>query len=401
VNDSKRRVTTLAPVEINDAERPASVRVASDPAEPSLAWAMKAAFGSDEQKRRMSVYQDWSEAQEKAVKAREEEAKVYQIVLFPDDKRAMPTDFVACALFAAVQTQGTTRYRGEQIASINGYKITLTGNRLTQVHADVLMGIAALARDEPQGHIARFSYRMFLRFLGRELGSNSRDSLRQLLDDLTGTVIRITDPSGNESIAGPVLGPTADSGQEDEAEFAVVITRDLCRMFERGFALIDWQQRLQLKRKPLALWLQLYFSQFHRPVEVRELLRLCGSSDELRFFRRRLKRELETLEKVGAIQQFYIDEKDVVHIAPVGKPLPARFKPKKELPPPVDVHPNQPALFPTDLPQVSERGRKQFEQEFPEKDFDTCLAAWQAWHGSKQARYPDAAFRGFVRKMDK
>jgi hypothetical protein len=192
-----------------------------------------------------------------------EHAQVYQMALFPADKRGMPLDFVPCALFAAAQTNNAAYLRGEKIGSYLGYTITFTGRRLTQVHADVLMGVAAMASEQPQGYIARIELRKFLRLIGREIGSYSRQSLRQLLDDLMACVVRVTDASDKESFSGHILVKAADSGEHDEdSMFSVQITRDFCKLFQRDLALVDWSQRLKLKRKPLALWLQLFFSRF-------------------------------------------------------------------------------------------------------------------------------------------
>jgi hypothetical protein len=325
-----------------------------------------------------------------------EHARVYQMALFPADKRAMPLDFVACALFAAVHTKHAPYLRGERIVSINGYNITFTGKRLTQVHADVLMGVAALASEQPQGYIARIELRRFLRLIGREIGTNSRKSLRQLLDDLIASAIRITDPSGTVSHSGAILARAADQGQDNESVFLVEITREFCKLFQRGFALVDWQQRVRLKNKPLALWLQLYLSQFHKPIAVKEVHRLCGSGDELRFFRRRLKRELDGLEAVSAIAQWFIDEDDVLHVAPVGKPLPARFRPKRE--PQETARAEQAPLPLPELPAISERALGQFRALYPDHDAQQCLSAFRAWSGSQKARMPDQAFLGFAKK---
>jgi hypothetical protein len=61
-----------------------------------------------------------------------EAAKVYQLAFWPDHQRAMPTDFLACALFAAVHPKGARSVRGADLACINGYRVTFTGKMLTQ-----------------------------------------------------------------------------------------------------------------------------------------------------------------------------------------------------------------------------------------------------------------------------
>jgi hypothetical protein len=330
-------------------------------------------------------------------KTEEENARVYQMALFPSDKRGMPLEFVPCALFAAAQTNHAPYLRGEKIGSYLGYDITFTGRRLTQVHADVLMGVAAVASDQPEGHIARIELRKFLRVIGREVGSHSRQSLRQLLDDLMACVVRITDVNGKDSFAGHILVKAADQGaNDDESVFFVEITRDFCKLFGRDLAMVDWSQRLKLKRKPLALWLQLFFSRFHKPISVAELHRLAGSADELRFFRRRLKRELEVLTGVGAISQFVIDDQDVLHVALAGKPLSARFKPSRE--PAPDV-PDQHALqLELEHPVISAQARAEFRALYPNHDPDACAADFRSWPRSQQALYPDKAYLGFAKK---
>src|SRR3954463_15173058 len=74
----------------------------------------------------------------------EQVAKIYQLAFWPDHQRAMPTDFLACALFAAVHMKDTRTLRGEELACINGYRVTFTGKMLTQVHADIVMGALQL-----------------------------------------------------------------------------------------------------------------------------------------------------------------------------------------------------------------------------------------------------------------
>lgn len=267
-------------------------------------------------------------AEEKAIQREEEasRARVYQLALWADDKRAMPHDFVACALFAASQTKTAPYLRNQTIATANGYSIAFTGKRLTQVHADILMGIAYVARAQKQGHVARFQGRSFMRLIGRAYGSYSETSLRALLDDLIATAVRITDASGRISYSSSILTRAGDVSEGEENIFAVEITRDFCRLFER-FTEVDWAQRRALLKKPLAGWLQIYFSQFQQPVAVAELHRLSGAEDELRFFRRRLRKELETLKTVGVLGNWAIDQ-DVVYVATGRRALPARLQPQ-------------------------------------------------------------------------
>jgi hypothetical protein len=46
-----------------------------------------------------------------AIDAARESSKVYQLAFWPDDKRAMPGDFIACALFSCLQGKDSKSVR--------------------------------------------------------------------------------------------------------------------------------------------------------------------------------------------------------------------------------------------------------------------------------------------------
>jgi hypothetical protein len=94
--------------------------------------------------------------------ATREEANAYQLSFWPDKKRAMPGDFIACALFSSLQEKGADYLERSQLASINGVSVMYTGHRLTQVHADVWEAIMHLARQFPEGRSAQFRARQLL-----------------------------------------------------------------------------------------------------------------------------------------------------------------------------------------------------------------------------------------------
>lgn len=107
---------------------------------------------------------EWREIEQTL--SRREAAKVYQLALWPNEKRAMPTEFVRSALFAAIQGKDSTYLERVEIASANDLSIIYTGHRLTQVHADVWEGIMHLARGVPESTVVTFRAREFLRLIG-------------------------------------------------------------------------------------------------------------------------------------------------------------------------------------------------------------------------------------------
>ena len=311
-----------------------------------------------------------------------EAAQVYQLAFWPDHQRAMPTDFLACALFAAVHPKDARNLRGAELACINGYRVTFTGKMLTQVHADIVMGALQLMRGMPEGSPVLVRPRSFLRSIGRHSGKTDRDSFRQLIDDIIATAVRITTPDGRVSYSGSILTRSKDASVRGDQAFLLEVNRDLARVFLNGFGTVDWNQRKALLKKPLAQWLQLFTSRFLKPVQVAELHQLSRSSAPLRSFRRQLKLALGELERVG-VGSWYVDDTDVM-------------RPRTEL--------AQLALRPEPLMSTELDARlgasveATFKSRFPEHRYESCLAAWSAWSGSKRARNPEAAFLGFAKK---
>jgi hypothetical protein len=156
--------------------------------------------------------------------AQEEAEKVYQLALWPDDKRAMPSDFIACALFAGIQGKDAVYVEQERLASINGLNVIFTGRRLTQVHADVWEGIMHLARKLPEGRVIRFRARELLRLIGRQTGKKQRDELRLWLDHLTATSVVIHDEKNKCRFRGSLLPRSADQDSNDDTVYVV----DIC-----------------------------------------------------------------------------------------------------------------------------------------------------------------------------
>jgi hypothetical protein len=314
--------------------------------------------------------------------AEQEASKVYQLAFWPDHQRAMPTDFLACALFAAVHPKDARNLRGAELACINGYRVTFTGKMLTQVHADIVMGALQMMRGMAEGQPVVVRPRSFLRSIGRHSGKTDRDSFRQLIDDIIATAVRITTPDGRTSYSGSILTRSKDASVRGDQAFLLEVNRDLARVFLNGFGTVDWNQRKALLKKPLAQWLQLFTSRFSKPVQVAELHQLSRSSAPLRSFRRQLKLALIELERVG-VGTWYVDETDVMRQRTEPMQLNAKPEPVMAL------------VAEAGLAASAEEG---FRARYPEHRYEACLAAWNAWSGSKRARNPEAAFLGFAKK---
>ena len=220
-----------------------------------------------------------------------------QLTFWADDKRAMPTQFIASALFSVVQPKDAGYLDGVVLASGQGLTINYKGKRLTQVHADVWQGIMHLARRAPEETLIRFRARTFLRMIGRDTGKSQRDQLHEWITDLQATSLQVLDEGSNKLYFGSLLpeGGRDQSTPQDRA-YVVKINRSLCKLFEAGFATINWDQRVRLRGKHNAQWMQQYFSWSKKPVHVSELHRLSGSAATLTQYKRNLREALVDLE---------------------------------------------------------------------------------------------------------
>ena len=350
---------------------------------------------------------EWA-AEMKALEAARENSKVYQLAFWPDDKRAMPGDFIACALFSCLQGKDSDYVERQTLASINGLSVTFTGRRLTQVHADVWEAIMHLSRQLPEGSHVRFSARQLLRLMGRQTGGKQRDDLDLWINQLTATSVVIHDEKKHQRFRGSLLPRSAERIDEDDTLYSVDINRDLAKVLSANanLFLVDWEKRRQLQQKPLAAWLQRHFSRFQKPLAVAELYRLSGSTTKrLVDFRKLLRLALADLQTVGVLSAWRIDEAtDTVHVTlehrrvAGGTSTPALTAPASR--PAAPEAPSQAALPLPVPPSVGADARATFRALYPGRDVDRCLSDFAAWLGKKghTADKPDAAFLGFARK---
>ena len=242
-----------------------------------------------------------------------ESAKVYQFPLWGDPQRGVPNEFARSALFAARKGTGKEYLERVPIFSQQGFTVTYSGPRLTQDHLDVFEGIMHLARDMPEGNAVRFTAYSLLKLIGRSTGKSDHDRLLRTLVNLTATAVEI-----NRGGLGVYWGSLLPEGAAKPLQgyYTVVINRDLIKLFERGFTVIEWQQRKALARRPLAQALHVWLCSHDKPypVTVQYLHDITGSNTkELRYFRYSLKVALNALKAAGILADWHIDKADKVH----------------------------------------------------------------------------------------
>lgn len=260
-----------------------------------------------------------------------ESATIYQLEIWPDRQMGVPNEISRSALFAAIQAKGRTYIDNQPIASQAGFLISYTGQKLDQDHLDIFEGIMHFARGVHEGNKVHFSAHKLLKLMGRHTGGNQHKWLYRRLQHLTATSIAII--KDEQRVFWGSLLPQG-AARLDTGEYAVEISRDLIKLFGRGFTRVEWTQRRQLICKPLAQWLQMYYMSHAKPlpVSVGFLRDTSGSATQsLRKFRQNLKAALDDIKAVGVILTWHIDPRTgLVHVtrAPSTPQLPTPENPQ-------------------------------------------------------------------------
>ena len=242
-------------------------------------------------------------------------AEVIQLPLWPEAKRGAPNAVLRGALFAAVH-KDRPYLEGALLAAQDGITVRFTGKQLNQTDLDVWEQVLHLARTQALGTECNFTAHGFLKALGRSTGKMNHEWLQTALERLNGAVVRISD--GRRTYFGTLI--ERGVRDEDTGRYVVKINPELAEFYGRSqWTQIDWEQRQQLRGKPLALWLHGFYASHAAPYPLRVayLHKLSGSQTKrLRKFKENLTQALRDLETVGAVRSFEIQD-DLVHVRTV------------------------------------------------------------------------------------
>jgi TrfA protein len=239
-------------------------------------------------------------------------AQIAQLPLWPEPARGAPNDVLRSALFAAIH-KGREYIEDRLIAAVDGTSIIYTGRQLEQSDLDVWEQVLHLARQHPLGTICHFKAGTFLKAIGRSSGKANYKWLAKVLSRLTACEVRFK-RFGYTHGRGLIASYDID---EHTRLYRVSVDPDMAKLYTAGWTAIDWEQRQELRGKPLALWLHGYYATHAKPLPVRvdTLRSFSGSKDKaLRSYRQKLRRALNELKAIGAIASWQIDPADFVTV---------------------------------------------------------------------------------------
>ena len=244
-------------------------------------------------------------------------AEIVQLPLWPEPARGVPNSVLRGALFAAIQGKDRQYLERKLLITQDGIQIRFTGKQLNQSDLDVWEQALHLARMHPLGTRCDFTAHAFLKALGRSTGKAQHEDLKKNFARLMGCGVEIT--HNRLTYGGSLLEFYRD---EDTERYRLEINPKIKALYNAGWTACAWQQRKQLARKPLALWLHGFYASHANPypMKIEKLLQLSGSRNkQLADFKRKLKAALEELKAVGAIVDFEIKD-GLIYVERVPSP---------------------------------------------------------------------------------
>lgn len=222
-----------------------------------------------------------------------------QLPPWPDSTRGVPNVWLRCALFAGIQGKGRQALKRELLATVDGVEIRFSGWQLDQSDLDVWETVIHLARHHRIGNQVQFSEVQVLKTLKRSTGTSDRLWLRSALVRLAGATIEMK--YGSLTFFGALL---KGAGDEMAGVYVIELESRLEALYMAGWTQIEWDERVLLRRKPLALWLHGWFCSHAEPfpLGIETIQRLSGSVNaHPGSFKRQLSKALDELVLIGAL----------------------------------------------------------------------------------------------------
>ena len=238
-----------------------------------------------------------------AISRQRDTHEIIQLPGWSDFKRGTPNSFLRSALFSAIQSKDRVYIDGKLLSSQAGTTIKFTGQQLNQEDLTLWETLVHMAKAHPLGNVCSFSAHSILKAMDFTPGGSQHERLHKGIIRLTACAVEITHEGKL------YFGSLINSGVTDELnnQYTVELNRDLIRLYgETQWTAIDWEQRMKLRRKPLAQALHAYYSS-HRvpyPVKLATLQNLTGSRiEQAAGFKRLCRTALDELIAIGFLQE--------------------------------------------------------------------------------------------------
>lgn len=229
-----------------------------------------------------------------------------------ESRPGYPVSFARSALFRAAKGKKDEVWNANAaipIPATNGILMRYEGPRLDQQHALVFHALCQLTAGATQDLVIPHGDILKLIGVKRSTVKSNKWLWRHFNDMLKARIYLESDTV--KYVGGLIHSITRD---ERTGMLAISLDQGLVGLFKNELIMTPVQERASLGRGQLTLWLHSYLSSHKRcfPITVTELLRLSGSSRELRIFRGKLRMSLKQLSDgtKPLIESWSIDEND-------------------------------------------------------------------------------------------
>jgi TrfA protein len=247
---------------------------------------------------------------------KEEERLENGVIYLPTwrkDRCGSPNSFLRSALFAAIQSKDRADFKKAELFSQQGITITYTGQQLNQEDMTVWLALVDLMNKDPLGTKCQFTGNGILKHMGLGIGGSAHERLNDAILRMTACAVVIK--TGTHTYGGSLIHDFVID--ERTKHYKLTLNRHLIKLFgDCDWTAIDWEQRKQLRNKPLCLKLHEYYSSHDKPfpVSLEFLSDLTGCRNSQKAsFKRQIKTALEELVKIGFLKSYSI-EGDIVKI---------------------------------------------------------------------------------------
>lgn len=247
---------------------------------------------------------------------REEERLETGIIYLPtwrEDRRGSPNSFLRSALFAAIQSKDRRYLEKAELFTQQGISVTYTGKQLNQDDLTVWLALVNLMKKDSLGTECQFTGNEILKHIGLSTGGREHERLNDTILRMTACAVVVK--TNRHTYGGSLIHNFVID--EHTKHYKLTLNRHLIKLFDDSdWTAIDWEQRKQLRNKPLCLKLHDYYSSHKQPlpISLEFLADLSGCKNSQKAsFKRQVKNALEELVEIGFLRSYFI-ERNIVKI---------------------------------------------------------------------------------------
>lgn len=230
-------------------------------------------------------------------------ARAVQLPFWPENKRGIPNAFIRSALFPAIQKGRRKFLKETEIFSSCDITIKFTGEQLNQEDLTLWETLVELVKEHPLGTECTFSAYSILKALKLPTGGAQHKCLHSGIIRLMACSISIT--HNGKTYGGSLIEEMAKD--EISKHYKIKLNVKMINFYGRkDYTQTDWDQRLKLRKSPLAQALHAFYSSHKKPFpqKMQYIAMLTGSQNkQYADYKRKLTKALNALEAIGFLHK--------------------------------------------------------------------------------------------------